>query len=49
MARPRGARVNTSVATQLGIYTEEDFLGREACECLKASVRVGSRERALVY
>jgi len=41
--------VNTSVATQLGIYTEEGFLGREACEALKASVREGSRERALVY
>lgn len=41
--------MKTSVATQLGIYTEEGFLGREACESLKASVRAGSRERARVY
>ena len=41
--------MNTSVATQLGIYTEEGFLDRETCESLRASVRVGSRERALVY
>ncbi|HKG14832.1 MAG TPA: 2OG-Fe(II) oxygenase [Pyrinomonadaceae bacterium] len=41
--------MNTSIATQLGIYTEEDFLDREACEGLKASVRAGSRERAKVY
>ena len=41
--------MNTSVTTQLGIYTEEGFLDREACESLKASVRAGRRERALVY
>lgn len=41
--------MNTSVTTQLGIYTEEGFLDREACESLKASVRAGSRERALIY
>jgi len=41
--------VNTSITTQLGIYTEEGFLDREACESLKASVRAGSRERAKVY
>lgn len=41
--------MNTSLSNQLGIYTEEGFLGREACESLKASVRAGKRERALVY
>jgi SM-20-related protein len=41
--------VNTSIATQLGIYTEDGFLDGETCESLKASVRDGSRERALVY
>lgn len=41
--------MNTSVATQLGIYTEDGFLDGETCESLKASVRAGSRERAQVY
>jgi predicted 2-oxoglutarate/Fe(II)-dependent dioxygenase YbiX len=41
--------VNTSVTTQLGIYTEEGFLERAACESLKARMRAGSRERAKVY
>ncbi|HVF66761.1 MAG TPA: 2OG-Fe(II) oxygenase [Pyrinomonadaceae bacterium] len=41
--------MNTSLSKQLGIYTEENFLEREACESLKASVREGPRERALVY
>jgi SM-20-related protein len=41
--------VNTSVTTQLGIYTEEGFLDRGACESLKARMRAGKRERALVY
>lgn len=41
--------MNTSVTTQLGIYTEEGFLERAACESLKARMRVGSRERARVY
>ena len=41
--------MNTSLTTQLGIYTEEGFLERAACEGLKAQMRAGSRERALVY
>lgn len=41
--------MNTSVTTQLGIYTEEGFLERAACESLKARMRGGSRERARVY
>jgi SM-20-related protein len=41
--------VSADVTTQLGIYTEEGFLDRATCEGLKASVRTGSRERALVY
>jgi SM-20-related protein len=41
--------VNTSLTTQLGIYTEDGFLERETCESLKAQVRAGSRERAKVY
>ncbi|HEV7892980.1 MAG TPA: 2OG-Fe(II) oxygenase [Pyrinomonadaceae bacterium] len=41
--------MNTSVTTQLGIYTEEGFLDRAACESLKARMRAGSRERAKVY
>jgi SM-20-related protein len=41
--------VNISVTTQLGIYTEENFLDRETCESLKARMRAGQHERAKVY
>lgn len=41
--------MNTSVTTQLGIYTEENFLDRETCESLKARMRAGSHERAKVF
>ena len=48
-AYARNGRVNTSVTTQLGIYTEEGFLDRETCEGLKAEARAGSHERAKIY
>ena len=48
-AYARDGRVNTSVTTQLGIYTEEGFLDRETCEGLKAEARAGSHERAKIY
>lgn len=41
--------MNTSITTQLGIYTEEEFLDRESCESLKAQMRAGIQERAKVY
>jgi SM-20-related protein len=41
--------VNTSVTTQLGIYTEENFLDLATCENLKAQMRAGSHERAKVF
>ena len=41
--------MNISVTTQLGIYTEENFLDRETCESLKARMRAGQHERAKVY
>ena len=41
--------MKTKVLTSLGIYTEEGFLNRASCESLKAQMRAGGEERALVY
>jgi len=47
--RRRIGQVKTKVLTHLGIYTEEGFLNRASCESLKAQMRAGREERALVY